>query len=300
MKITRREVLALGAAPAVARSRAAVSFTMDDVWWQLIPEDRRAEAEERLLAHLQKTRAFLFAVGQAVDNEHGAKALRQWGAAGHLIGNHTYSHRALIGQITEEEFEQDVLRNDALLKRYRAFRKWFRFPALKEGATREDRDRLRAFLARNGYRNGAVTIDASDWYYDQRLRARRAADSRFDVSLYRQPYLHHIWDRAQFYDQLAHDVLGRSVPHTLLVHYNLLNSLFLGDLLAMFRAKGWGIVGADEAFQDPLFTMQPDTVPAGESLIWALAKQTGKFESRLRYPGEDDVYEKPILDRLGL
>src|SRR5215469_4353459 len=117
MKITRREVLALGAAPAVARSRAAVSFTMDDVWWQLIPEDRRAEAEERLLAHLQKTRAFLFAVGQAVDNEHGAKALRQWGAAGHLIGNHTYSHRALIGQITEEEFEQDVLRNDALLKR---------------------------------------------------------------------------------------------------------------------------------------------------------------------------------------
>jgi len=31
-----------------------------------------------------------------------------------------------------------------------------------------------------------------------------------------------------------------------------------------------------------------------------LAKETGKFESRLRYPGEDDVYEKPSLDRLGL
>jgi hypothetical protein len=44
----------------------------------------------------------------------------------------------------------------------------------------------------------------------------------------------------------------------------------------------------------------PKTVPAGESLLWALAKETGKFESLLRYPGEDDVYEKPKLDRLGV
>ena len=36
---------------------------MDDVRWQAIPEDRRQEAEERLLNHLGKTRAFLFAAG---------------------------------------------------------------------------------------------------------------------------------------------------------------------------------------------------------------------------------------------
>ena len=90
---------------------------------------------------------------------------------------------------------------------------------------------------------------------------------------------------------------GRSVPHTMLVHYTLLNSLFLGDVLAMFRSRGWQVIGADEAFSDPVFDRKPNTVPAGESLIWALAKETGKFEARLRYPGEDDVYEKPVLDR---
>ena len=120
------------------------------------------------------------------------------------------------------------------------------------------------------------------------------------MTLYRQPYLDHIWDRAQFYDQLSRDVLGRGVPHTLLIHYNMLNALFLGDLLTMFRSKGWGVIDAEEAFSDEVFTRQPDTVPAGQSLIWALAKETGKFEVRLRYPGEDDVYEKPALDRLGL
>jgi hypothetical protein len=132
------------------------------------------------------------------------------------------------------------------------------------------------------------------------LSSRLKAQRDFDVRLYRQPYLDHIWGRAQYYDQLSRDVLGRSVAHTLLIHYNLLNSLFLGNLLAMFRSRGWGVIDAEEAFSDSVFTRQPDTAPAGQSLIWALAKETGKFEARLRYPGEDDVYEKPVLDRLEL
>jgi peptidoglycan-N-acetylglucosamine deacetylase len=300
MRINRRKALALCAIPLVARTRPKVAITMDDVGWQIIPEDRRPDAETRLLEHLGKTRAFLFAVGQNVDNPHGSSILRNWNAAGHWIGNHTYRHRALIGKTSPEEFEQDILRNEAVLRQYSGFRKWFRFPALKEGQNRELRDRCRSFLASHGYRNGAVTVDASDWYYNQRLLARIEADPGFDAGLYRQPYLNHIWDRAQFYDKLSRDAMGRSVAHTLLIHYNLLNALFLGDLLAMFRSKGWGVIGADEAFSDPVFHRQPDTVPAGESLIWALAKETGRFENRLRYPGEDDVYEKPVLDRLGL
>jgi hypothetical protein len=46
--------------------------------------------------------------------------------------------------------------------------------------------------------------------------------------------------------------------------------------------------------------LQPNILPAGESLIWALAKQSGKFDSELRYPGEDDVYENPRMDALKL
>jgi hypothetical protein len=86
----------------------------------------------------------------------------------------------------------------------------------------------------------------------------------------------------------------------LLLHFNLLNALFLADLLEMFRRKGWSTINAEQAYRDPVFGREADTVPAGESLLWALAKETGRFERELRYPGEDDVYEKPILDRLGL
>jgi peptidoglycan/xylan/chitin deacetylase (PgdA/CDA1 family) len=300
MRLSRREALLLCATPLLARTRPSVAITMDDVRWQIIPEDRRPEAEERLLKHLGKTRAFLFAIGESVDNPHGSVILKSWSAAGHRIGNHTFSHQPLFGKISAEEFEADILRNEDVLRVYSGFRKFFRFPALKEGQTRELRDRFRSFLAKHGYRNGAVTIDASDWYYNQRLLARLKAEPGFDVTLYRRPYLEHIWDRARFYDQLSHDVLGRSVSHTLLIHYNLLNSLFLGDLLAMFRSRGWDVIDAEVAFSDPVFARQPNTAPAGESLIWSLAKETGEFEVRLRYPGEDDVYVKPSLDRLGL
>ena len=41
---------------------------------------------------------------------------------------------------------------------------------------------------------------------------------------------------------------------------------------------------ADEAYKNDIYKQQPTNIPAGESLIWALAKQTGKFESVLRYP----------------
>lgn len=298
--MTRREALLLCAAPLLAQSRPRVAITMDDVGWKTIPEDRRDEAEDRLLNSLAKTRAFLFAIGKNVDDEHGARILTAWSAAGHRIGNHTFSHKSLEGVTTAEAFEADILHCEDVLRGYSSFRKWFRFPALKEGETRGARDQLRGFLAKHGYRNGAVTIDTSDWYYSQRLVARIQDEPTLDANRYREPYLDHIWNRAQFYDGLSREVLGRSVAHTLLIHYNLLNALFLADLLAMFRTKGWDVIDAEEAFTDPAFLRQPDIVPAGESLIWALAKESGKFDSRLRYPGEDEVYEKPVLDRLGL
>jgi hypothetical protein len=109
-----------------------------------------------------------------------------------------------------------------------------------------------------------------------------------------------MWERSLYYDDLARKVLGRPVKHTILMHYNLLNALFLGNLLDMFRSKGWKLIDAADAFTDPVFSASPNIVPAGESIIWALAKETGKFDKLLRYPGEDSVYENAKMDKLGL
>jgi hypothetical protein len=159
---------------------------------------------------------------------------------------------------------------------------------------------MRAFLKERGYRNGHVTIDASDWYVDDRLRKRLKDNPNADVKPYRDFYLNHLWERATYYDELSRKTMGRSVRHTLLVHHNVLNGLFLGDVLQMFKSKGWKLIDADEAFNDAIFSAEPQFLPAGQSIIWALAKETGKFDHLLRYPGEDGDYEKPKMDALGL
>ena len=68
----------------------------------------------------------------------------------------------------------------------------------------------------------------------------------------------------------------------------------------MFGDEGWELIDAEEAFADPVYSSAPDILPAGESLLWALAKQSGRFEDQLRYPAEDSRYEEEAMNRLGL
>ena len=278
------------------------SITMDDFNWRnavhLTAEQRNQAILKALADH--HTTAALFVIGRNADNDEGMSLLRPWNEAGHAIGNHTYSHRSLNSDITSAEYERDIAHAETVLIGLKQFRKVFRYPALKEGNTAEKRDHVRAFLKSRGYRIGHVTIDNSDWIVDQRLTARLQKDPNADTKPYRDFYLEHMWDRAQYYDALAKKVLGRPVKHTILMHFNLLNGLFLGDLIEMFRSKGWQLIDAEEAFTDAVFRAEPKTLPAGESIVWALAKDKGTIAKSLRYPAEDGDYEMARMNKLGL
>ena len=287
-----------------ATTAAAPQFaiTMDDFNWR---NAVRLTAEERNRAILnvlgaKRTRAALFVMGRNVDSDEGKALLRSWDNAGHIIGNHTYSHRSLNSEITAAQYEEDIQHAENILTDFKQFRKLFRYPMLKEGNTAAKRDDVRAFLKSHGYRIGHVTIDNSDWIIDHRLTLRLEKDPKADIKPYRDFYLEHVWDRAAYYDSLAQKVAGRPVKHTVLMHFNLLNGLFLGDLIDMFRSKGWQLIDAEEAFTDPIFRAEPKTLPAGESIVWALAKEKGTIAKSLRYPAEDGVYETARMNKLRL
>jgi peptidoglycan/xylan/chitin deacetylase (PgdA/CDA1 family) len=280
-----------------------VAITMDDFSWHDAVRLSAPERNQAILGVLSShsIKAALFVIGRNIDSEEGKRLLADWDKAGHLIGNHTYSHRNYSSPaMSVPAYEEDILRAEALLKAFSAFRKYFRFPMLKEGDTIARRDAMRTFLAQQGYHIGHVTIDNSDWIVDQRLVARLKKEPAADLSKYRDFYLEHMWDRAQYYDSLARRVLGRPVSHTILMHFNLLNGLFLNDLLKMFKGKGWQLIDAQEAFKDSVFAAEPKVIPAGESIIWSLAKEKGTIAKSLRYPAEDGVYENARMNKLGL
>lgn len=288
--------------PALARKPSPqFSITMDDFYWSNAIKLTASERNDAILSTLRSNKAALFVVGRNIDSPEGKQLLAPWDKAGHMIGNHSYSHRNFNAPTTNiEEYQQDILKAEALLQEFPRFRKYFRFPMLKEGDTAAKRDAMRSFFAKHGYRNGHVTVDASDWAIDQRLTARLKKQPDADVKPYRDFYLEHMWARSEYYDSLARRVLNRPVKHTVLIHFNLLNGLFLGELLDMYKAKGWQLIDAEEAFTDPIFVSEPKTLPAGESIVWSLAKENGTLAKSLRYPAEDSVYEKARMDKLGL
>jgi hypothetical protein len=247
-------------------------------------------------------RAALFVCGVRLADASGPQLLSAWEQAGHLICNHSYSHLSYNDPaISYSDFAVDFLKNEKVIAPYHTRTNFFRYPFLKEGDTAEKRDRFRKLLRERGYRVGHVTIDASDWYVDQRYVDRlSSAPAAPNVISYRDFLITHLLDRANYYRQLAIDVTGRDVRHTLLLHYNVLNALVLPDILAAFEHAGWQWIDASLAYEDPIFRSEPKTLPAGESLVWALAKESRNFNDRLRYPGEDSVYEKPKLDALSL
>lgn len=289
-------------APA-SPQRPEFAITMDDPKPDELAGVAWPEINRRILGTLDDhgVKAALFVTGMRVDNAAGPPLLREWDDRGHLICNHTYSHKNYNSTKNSYEwFAGDFLKNEPLIRGYRHFTRLFRYPALKEGDTAEKRDAFRSLLSQHGYRVGQVTVDMSDWYIDARMRQRLEKDAKADTRPYCDYYVAHVRDRSHYYRQLAAEVLGHDIRHTILVHHNLLNAFYLADAMQALREDGWKWIDAAKAFHDPVFRREPKTLPAGESLVWALAKETGRYDTVLRYPGEDDVYEKPKMDALGL
>ena len=279
----------------------SVSFTFDDGSLADMPNHTAKEWNTMLLDKLDATevKAILFVTGSNIKGEKGNYLLSSWNDKGHKIANHTFSHVNYNSESrTFEDFRKDFIKNDSIINKYSNYTRLFRFPYLKEGNTKEKVAAVRLFFKSQNYKNGYVTIDASDWYINSRLIKRLRENKNADISDFRDFYLNHIWERALFYEKLSFELTGRHIKHNLLLHHNLASALFIDDLIKMFKTKGWKITSAEEAFNDPIYAKTPTY--AGESLIYALAKDSGNYESIVRYPAEDSRYEKGKMDTLGL
>ncbi|MEH0022595.1 MAG: polysaccharide deacetylase family protein [Desulfobacter sp.] len=285
--------------PITGRAKS-IALSFDDGWEpqrQPIAFSWNASILEALSK--AKIKSILFPAGKRVDSPAALNLVRDWGNAGHAVANHTYSHLNFCSeQVTLEQFISDTQRNERLLREVPGWTKRMRFPYLKEGETASKRDGFRKWMLTHGYKSGAVSIDASDWYYNKRYHLWRKKHPDADLSKFRTAYLNHLWSRTLYYDALSEQLLKRSVKHVLLLHTKAINAVFLSDIISMYRSKGWKIISPEEAYEDPIYTMTLTGLPAGESVLWALAKQHGC--NGLRYPAEDAVYEKPLLDKLGL
>ena len=278
-----------------------ISFTFDDGNTQDQAGYPIEEWNEMILKSLDdaNVKAIFFVKGKGKYSDEGQYLLQSWNDRGHGIANHTFTHPYYNSpKNTVAVFEEELLKTDVLINSFSNFIPLFRFPYLKEGNTPGKIDSIRKVLSDNNYKNGHVTIDASDWYVNSRLKQRLFENPKADVEGFKKFYLKHLFERANYYEKLAFDLTGRHIYHTMLLHHNLAAALFLNDLIVMFKEKGWDIISTQTAYKDSIFKTK--TTHAGESLIWALAKDSALYEEQLRYPAEDSRYEEKEMNAIGL
>lgn len=258
----------------------SVAFTFDDgptlsETPRLSPQARNSAMLAALAKH--KVKAALFVTcGNGADRPEGLALARAWGQAGHAVANHTMTHPDLNNAKTGlAQYQQEVRDCDRIVAPLPGYQKWFRYTYLREGNTPEKRDGMKAFLREQGYRNAYVSLDTSDWRLNDKLAEVLSKNPQADVEPIRQAYLSHIRQRSLAYRALSQRLQGRDIAQVLLLHHNLINALWLDDVIRQFRDMGWTIVSPGEAFADPVYALDPQRNAPGQSLLISMGRSLG-------------------------
>jgi peptidoglycan/xylan/chitin deacetylase (PgdA/CDA1 family) len=299
--LTRLAALVAMLALAGTVGAQSVAFTFDD--GPQLGDTPRMTAQQRNQAILdtlarRRVQAALFVTaGNGANRPEGYALAKAWGQAGHALGNHTMTHPDLHGaKVSLAQYQQEILDCDAIVRTLPGYQKWFRYTYLREGNTPEKRDGMRAFLQQHGYRNAYVSLDTSDWRFDDKLRELLSKNPQADLAPIRQLYLAHVKQRALAYRALSQQLQGRDIAQVLLLHHNLVNALWLDDIIAQFNDMGWTITTPAAAFADPVYQLAPERAAPGQSLLLSMGRTMGlgKFPGGERLVDDGD-YEMDLL-----
>jgi len=169
--------------------------------------------------------------------------LERWLNAGLELGNHGYAHLDLH-RVSPEDWQADVIRGEVetrkLVEASGGSLRYFRHPFLHVGMTAELQNEIFAFLGSRGYTVAPVTIDNGEWIYGRAYaRAFNDDDEELKIRL-GQDYVRYMLEVVRFYEGQSQAIVGRAIPHVLLIHAYALNADWLDRLLDELEQRGIG------------------------------------------------------------
>lgn len=273
-------------APATVPPSAAapqLAITMDDlpVHGPLPEGETRTSVAQRIVAAFRAAgvpEVYGFINAAEVEGDADLEgALRAWVAAGYPLGNHGWSHRNL-NQVSVEEFEAEIVRNEGALKRFGGAGEWqwFRYPYLAEGNEPPKREAVRQILARRGYRIAGVTMSFADYEWnDAYLRCRTRNDAE-GLEALEGAYLEAVRDAMDRSMSLSRAVYGRDVPYVLLTHISPFNARMMPRVLDVYREAGFEFTTLAAAQADSVYRGEMDpTRSAPPTDLAARARERG-------------------------
>jgi peptidoglycan-N-acetylglucosamine deacetylase len=242
----------------------------------------RRATTEALLAVLRKHRipAIAFVIANNVKTPDDEAILQRWLDEGHEIGSHSHTHPSFTA-LTAEAYLADVASARTALGRFLSTRgrtlRFYRFPYLQEGDTREKVEAARAALAAGGLRNVPVTIDGQDWSFDRPWAEAMASGNAGAIDDVRQDYLAAVRVAATRTAVVSDRLLGRPAPQVLLIHANAVGAANWDAMFTWLAAHGHRFAPADEVLADETFGDLPI-----DPAHWATATTTGSASCAAR------------------
>ena len=251
----------------------------------------RRATTEALLAVLKKhrIRAIAFVIAGNVKTPDDEALLQRWLDEGHEIGSHSHTHPSHTA-LTTDAYVADLASARKALSAWLAPRgrtlRFFRFPYLQEGDTREKVIAVRDVLAGASERNVPVTIDGQDWSFDRPWADAVASGDATAIDDVRQNYLAALRVAATRTATLADRLLGRPAPQVLLIHANGVGAANWDAMFTWLAARGHRFAPADEVLADDTFRDLPiDPAHSGYGHYHRVAKLQRAAEARAEIAG---------------
>jgi (4-O-methyl)-D-glucuronate---lignin esterase len=242
-----------------------VALTFDDlpVHGALPPGMSRADVARSILAALTAKKApptygFINAKGLEGAPE-SSEVLRLWRAAGHPLGNHTYSHIDL-NKATPAAFAEDVAANELALRSQMTDEswRWLRYPYLREGDTVEKRREVRRSLGEQKYKIAQVTMNFDDYAFNDPYARCVAKNDTASLDWLKEAYMRRAEQSIAAGQETARRLYGRDIAHVMLLHIGSFETVMLPKLLDLLSARGFQLVTLPQAQGDPVYADDPD------------------------------------------
>jgi lysophospholipase L1-like esterase len=280
---------------AVDSPKIAITFDDLPAHGLLPPGETRVAVITKIIAALRQANVpptYGFVNGLRIQEEPGGVAvLEAWRSAGNPLGNHSWSHMNL-NQHSLEEFEQDVVRDEAVLTELMKSEdwRWFRYPFLAEGDTPEKRAGFRNFLRERGYQVAAVTMSFGDYLWNEPYARCRAKNDTTGIAKLEESYLAAADESIEYYRSISRRLYQRDIPYVLLMHVGAFDAEMLPRLLQLYRSKGFGFVTLGEAERDEFYRNSTDlNLPPGPDMLeGAAAARQQALPTRTNFAAQVD------------
>lgn len=235
------------------------------------------QVNDQMVAALKaaKVPAIGFVNGIGVEQHpETMQALRDWRAAGFVLGNHTWSHPHL-SQLTLAQFEEELSKGEPMLAKLDGNTdwRWFRYPFLDEGKDEAQRIATRQILARHGYKVADVTIGFGDWAFTGAWARCNTAGNAASVAELERMYLDAARESIPVARGTAHALYGRDIPYVLLMHVSAMSAHMVPKVIQLYRNAGFRFASIEQAESDPVYRADTDLSRPPRTPDWKLAQQ---------------------------